>query len=270
MINWLDRVKTITNGQINKSLGQNFLINYEIIRNILKSVTFHSHVLEIGAGMGILSWGIIEFLTPGSFFTIVEKDQRFVDQLEILLRPWAQERSINLTIIHGDGLEYMPSEPVQVISNIPYNIASLLFYHWLSHSHKFCSLVIMIQKEMAEKLTKNYKNNPNYSHLSVLIQGLGTVKTIMTLAPSSFIPQPKVYSQVIYYNNQINDSWIVNNLIKLLNESFSFPRKQLHNNIKTMEFKWVMINQGWEKLRPENLSPQQYIQWIKLLGNGSM
>jgi 16S rRNA (adenine1518-N6/adenine1519-N6)-dimethyltransferase len=260
-IHWGSIVATITKNFPKKALGQNFLINYSIIENILKKITLMDNILEIGPGSGILSYGILNHLKPGNALTLVEKDGDFIDHLKQLLEPLAAARQVDLTIINGNGLTYIPEKPVQVIANIPYNISSQLFYHWLQNPSVFPQLVVMVQREFGEKLWKNYKINKNYSTLTVLAQGLGTVKKIMDLAPTSFKPAPSVHSQVIYYENIHQDPIAVNRFIPLINEAFSHPRKQLKNNIPGPFNRDYMEKNQWSLLRPENLSPQQYWKW---------
>ena len=118
----------------------------------------------------------------------------------------------------------------------------------------------MIQKEFAEKLWVNFKKNNKYGQLSVVAQGIGSIKKIMDLSPLSFNPAPKVHSQVIYYENLMDLN--MKGFMDLLNEAFSNPRKQLKNNIKTSKFLESM-DVNWLMERPENLSPQQYVGWFK-------
>ena len=256
-INWNNIIYNITKNSPKKHLGQNFLTNYEIIKNILKSVQLHDNILEIGPGSGILSYGILEFMAPGGSLTLIEKDKNFIEPLELLLEPLAQKKSIDLKIIQGDGLLYESSTPVQVISNIPYNLSSNLFYKWLSNPEIYPSLVIMVQKEFGEKLWKNPHNN-----LGFLCQSLGSIKKIMDLKASNFKPIPSVDSQVIYYINAINDKNFVKNLKELLNEIFSHPRKQLKNNIISEKFKNFMEINHYNHLRPENLNPNDCRNWV--------
>jgi 16S rRNA (adenine1518-N6/adenine1519-N6)-dimethyltransferase len=262
-IHWASVVGTITKNFPKKALGQNFLINYSIIETILKKIDLMDNVLEIGPGSGILSYGIINHLQRGSCLTLVEKDSDFIGHLKELLEPLAASKGVHLTIINGDGLWYLPEKPVQVIANIPYNISSQLFYHWLQKPLLFPQLVIMVQKEFGEKLWQNYKINNNYSTLTVLAQGLGSVSKIMDLAPTSFKPAPSVHSQVIYYKN-IHHGPTMEQLVPLINQAFSHPRKQLKNNIKDKKFIAVMENNGWSSLRPDGLSPQNYWNWALL------
>jgi 16S rRNA (adenine1518-N6/adenine1519-N6)-dimethyltransferase len=261
-IQWSKIIAQITKNHPNGHLGQNFLTNYSIVESILQKVSLEDNVLEIGPGSGILSYGLLMNLKKGSSLTLVEKDKNFIDHLNDFLHPIATERSINLTIINGDGLEYIPSKPVQVIANIPYNISSQLFFLWLKKPQLFSSLVVMVQKEFGEKLWKNYKINKKYSTLSVLAQGLGTIEKIMDLSPASFYPAPSVYSQVIYYKTKPIEDLSIHNLLMLLNESFSCPRKQLKNNVQSPMFLDFMATNQWGSLRPENISPLEYIQWV--------
>ena len=263
-IHWASIVATITKNFPKKALGQNFLINYQIIENILKKIDLMDNVLEIGPGSGILSYGILDHLKPGNCLTLVEKDGDFIEHLNNLLMPVAAAQGIHLNIINGDGLTYIPEKPVQVISNIPYNLSSQLFYHWFQRPQLFPQLVIMVQKEFGEKLWQNYQINKTYSTLTALAQGLGSIEKIMDLAPTSFKPAPSVHSQVIYYKNSHNDGPQVQKFHQLINEAFSHPRKQLKNNIQQECFKKIMENKGWSLLRPENISPLDYWNWAIL------
>lgn len=266
-IDWSSIVKKITNNQSKKTLGQNFLINYNIIENLLNKISLGNNILEIGPGSGILSYGILEKLSPNSCLTLIEKDKKFIDHLEHLLRPVAEKKNINLKIIHGDGLLYIPDTPVEVISNIPYNISSLLFYHWLSYPHLFLSLTIMIQKEFGQKLYENYLINKKYSQLTVLIQASGSIKKIMDLSPQCFTPAPSVHSVVIHYKNNNISLDILKILKHLTYEAFQDPRKQLKNNIKNPIYQLYFSIEDYKLLRPEKISPIQYYNWALWIKN---
>lgn len=256
-MDWKNIVETITHQGINKSLGQNFLINETIIDHILDKIIIYNNVVEIGPGSGILSYGILKRLKKGDRLVLIEKDGKFINHLNKLLMPLARKKSINLTIIEGDGLEYVSQDSYQVISNIPYNISSNFFYNHLKNPH--CdSLIIMVQKEFAEKIY----SKTSYGLLGMIAQARGSVKSIMTLSPQSFHPAPSVYSQVIYYQSQWNNGPLLKSLWEIGNKSFSKPNKQLKNNINENYSHWLIENNK-SHLRCQNLSPKDYLDWAQ-------
>jgi 16S rRNA (adenine1518-N6/adenine1519-N6)-dimethyltransferase len=257
-INWKMLIHHITNKWQKKSMGQCFLMNYSIVETILNRIVIGNNILEIGPGSGILSHCILSKMAPGGNLTLVEKDSRFIEHLHKLLVPIAQQKNITLNIIEGDALEYVVTKPTEIISNIPYNLSSVLLYGWLKNNINCYSITVMLQKEVAEKLYQPHSCNKNYGTLSVLAQATGKVKKIMDLSPFSFFPAPKVFSQVINYKSYGMLAQEIQELIPIINQAFHNPRKKIINNLTDPLREEVLKSMKIANLRPEEISAEKY------------
>ena len=183
-----------------KSLGQNFLLDLNLTGRIaraagpLAGVT----VVEIGPGPGGLTRAL---LAEGAGHVIaIERDTRAIAALEEV----AAHVPGRLTVIEGDALEFDLSTvnaegPLRIVANLPYNIATVLLTGWLEIEPwppRYDRLVLMFQREVAERLVAQ-PDNKAYGRLSVLTQWRTSAKILFDIAPSAFVPPPKVTSSVV-------------------------------------------------------------------------
>src|SRR3954462_11211644 len=183
-----------------KSLGQNFLLDLNLTGRIaraagpLDGVT----VIEIGPGPGGLTRAL---LTEGARRVIaVERDQRAIAALEEI----AAHYPGRLTIVAGDALEFEPTphrdgSPARIVANLPYNIATALLVSWLTTEPWppwYDRLVLMFQREVAERIVAQ-PGSKTYGRLSVLAGWRTEAKILFDIAPSAFVPPPKVTSSVV-------------------------------------------------------------------------
>jgi len=170
-----------------KSLGQNFLMDQNILRKEAKLLNpKHKTVLEIGPGDGRLSEKILE-LEPERLFAI-EKDQRMAELLS------EKFHGKNVTLIEGDALEVDWPEVDLVIGNIPYYITSPIIFKLAKQT--FAHAVLIVQKEFAQKMVAN-PGHKNYGRLSVTAQLAFDVRLIQIVPRHLFRPIPKVDSAMI-------------------------------------------------------------------------
>ena len=220
-----------------KSLGQNFLIDNNILNKIIKlTEIYNNHIVEIGPGTGNLTKKITE-QKPKSLI-LIEKDQR----LNISLH---NELSISgsLKIFNEDILKFDLEKKIKrnsiIIGNLPYNISSQIliklikFRKWLP---KYKKLILMFQKEVADKILAKY-NTSNYGRLSIITAARLKITNRFNISPNSFYPVPKVKSTVLVFEPIVNKDFKVQNienLEKITHIFFSRKRK--------------MINKGFGKL----------------------
>ena len=184
-----------------RSLGQHFLLNPRITAQIaatagdLKGRT----VIEVGPGPGGLTRALLA--AGASPLIAIERDHRCVEALRDLVT--ASEN--RLTVVPDDAIEadeaalaaaHGGALPMIIVANLPYNIATVLILKWLSHPGMFKDIVIMVQKEVAERLAAPPRTS-SYGRLSVMVQWRATVDMLFDLAPGAFTPPPKVTSTVI-------------------------------------------------------------------------
>ena len=244
-----------------KSLGQNFLIDEKILNQIVSCVKIENKsILEIGPGTGNLTKYILN--KKPKELTIIEKDNYLASNLK-------EQFKENLNIINNDVLNVDESslfkEKVIVFGNLPYNISTEILSKWiinLKSDFWFENLVLMFQKEVADRIIANY-NNSNYGRLSILANWKLIIKKICDIKPSSFSPRPKIDSSLLLFVPRENFYKLKNpkNLEKITRIFFNNRRKmikkpfnQIFNGNKEILNK-LKINLN---LRPQNLNFETY------------
>ncbi len=206
-----------------KSLGQNFLIDGNILRFIVEASEIKSGqpVLEVGPGLGVLSQALLE---TGAQLTVIEKDER--------LRPVLEEHfgSTNLRLIFGDALKVdLTDFPPQslFVSNLPYYISTAILSHVLM-SGRFAQLTVLVQSEVAERITAKV-GEANYGYLSALIACYGTSERLREVSKKAFYPEPQVSSSIV----RIRTSGEAPSakLLQLLEIVLHHRRKTVRNNL---------------------------------------
>ena len=181
-----------------KSLGQNFLIDKNIIDKIINTATIENKcILEIGPGTGNLTSSILK-KNPKKLY-VVEKD----DYLSKLLDDQFKDK---LTIINKDVLKIdekkLSNEKLTVFGNLPYNISTEILSKWILNLSKnnfwFKSLSLMFQKEVADRIIAKF-NTSNYGRLTVLANWKLDIIKICDIKPTSFSPKPKVQSSLLFF-----------------------------------------------------------------------
>jgi 16S rRNA (adenine1518-N6/adenine1519-N6)-dimethyltransferase len=249
-----------------KSLGQNFIIDQNVLEQIVDTVEIaNKEVLEIGPGSGNLTTFILK-KGPKKIYTI-EKD----DDLVLLLKDkFANE----ITIINNDVLKIsedkISSKKLTVFGNLPYNISTEILSKWIINLNKnswFEKLVLMFQKEVAERIIAE-SNTSKYGRLSILSNWKLDIEKIMEIKPQSFSPRPKVDSTLLLFTpkKKFFELKEAKNLEMITRIFFSQRRKmlkkpfnQVFNNAKVVAEKFdINLN-----LRPQNLSPDMYFKLVE-------
>ena len=178
-----------------KKLGQNFLINKKILQKISSLKDFkNQEVVEIGPGKGYLTEFIIK--KKPSKLILIEKDKT----LNAILSDLIKNKDTVIKLIIGDALKIainkLSEKKIILIGNLPYNIATTLILNWLKYINSFKSILVMVQKEVALRLSAEERTK-HYGRISVLIQVVADVRVKFDVTPESFFPKPKVYSSII-------------------------------------------------------------------------
>ena len=178
-----------------KSLGQNFLKSKKALEAIVLAgeISENDTVLEIGPGQGALTEKLLE---TGAKIIAVEKDDRLI---EFLKEKFSKEiTSEKFEIIHGDILEidldFLKNKSYKLIANIPYYITGLIFRKFLSGNIQPEKIVILVQKEIADRIIAR---DGKESLLSLSVKVYGTPKKIMKVEKENFSPKPKVDSAIL-------------------------------------------------------------------------
>jgi len=221
-----------------KSLGQNFIIDTNILSNIVDSgnVDEHTVVIEIGPGIGALTEQIAKKAKHVYGFEI---DSRLVSVLDDTLSDYE-----NVTIVEQDILEVdlnnfqnqygIENEKVVVIANLPYYITTPIIMRLLESQLNIDVMVFMMQKEVARRISAN-PNTKEYGSLSIAIQYFVEAKTLFSVPKTVFMPQPNVDSAIIRLTKkEIQDIEVKDEryLFQVTRSAFKQRRKTLWNNLK--------------------------------------
>lgn len=251
-----------------KSLGQNFLLDTNITDKIVRSCLraqeladfSSSHVYEVGPGPGGLTRAILK-ANPQKL-TVVEMDSRCIRIMQELQDAVGEK----LEIFEGDALNFDfatdTSSPCHIISNLPYNISVPLLINWLKEMQCFCSLTLMFQKEVAERIMAPV-GNKSYGRISVLAQLVCNVERLFDLNPSCFVPAPKIWSSVLLFKakQQHISATDICKLEKITSLAFGQRRKMIRQSLKTLPDLENLCQKAQIDLtlRAENITPQQYL-----------
>jgi len=248
-----------------KRLGQNFLIDPNIVRKIvaLAEIASNDHVLEIGPGRGVLTEVLCK--TAGHV-TAVEIDPR--------LHAYLAERQTefpNLTLVLDDALVYpVESLPVGtiVVANLPYYISTPLLFRLLDQRDRFPRLVLMLQNEVADRLVAK-PGSSDYGVLSVMAQYAAEITKAFRVSAQCFRPRPEVGSAVVLLRTRARRELSPEEEPKFasfVKAAFAHRRKTLVNSLKDEGYDQSRISGALERLalspsvRAEVLSLEQLIQ----------
>jgi 16S rRNA (adenine1518-N6/adenine1519-N6)-dimethyltransferase len=252
-----------------RTKGQNFLINEKIYDEIVSAAGVNSQdtILEVGPGLGFLTAKLAKVAKK---VIAVELDDKLASFLQIGLDSQDVE---NVEIVNQDILKFNPEvlEPnYKVVANLPYNITSIFLRTFLNHNNRPQSLVLMLQKEVAERLAAK---PGDMSMLALSVQFFGDVEIIREVKAGNFWPEPKVDSAVVRLilkdENHSSISRVQEKaFFRMAKIGFSAKRKMLKNNlaaglqIENSEAEKIITSVGLDaRTRAEDLSVEQ---WQKL------
>ena len=249
-----------------KSLGQNFLIDKDIIDKIVNILELkNKNILEIGPGTGNLTEGILK-KSPKKFL-VVEKD----DNLARLLREKFKDKIevINKDILRIDE-NSLSDQTLTVFGNLPYNISTEILCKWILNLKEkiwFNALILMFQKEVADRIVAEV-NSSKYGRLTILTEWKLNVKKIMDINPECFYPKPKVKSSVLYFEPKNNFFNFKNskNLEKVTDIFFQNKRKMIKKpiNILFEDARKIIKKLNLdENCRPQNLDSKTFFKISK-------
>lgn len=240
LINPQETIKIIQNNdfKFQKRFGQNFLIDENVLSNIISSsnITKDDCVLEIGPGIGTMTQALAE---AAGHLIAVEIDANLIPILNETLKEYS-----NVTIIHSDVLKldlndiistYNGGRPIKVVANLPYYITTpIIMGLFESHAPLF-SITVMVQKEVADRMQSS-PGTKDYGALSLAVQYYSEPSIIQIVPPNCFIPRPNVASAVIrlarYDESPVkvkNDNW----MFKIIKAAFGQRRKTLLNALSS-------------------------------------
>ena len=258
-----------------KSLGQNFLIDENIARKIVRTADVQKSdiVWEIGPGSGFLTKILIEKCKRLYAFEIDNEWSSYLQK---------QYEKTGITLVNADILnvdfnQYFEGEKVKIVSNLPYQITSPVLFKILDNREIFSSITIMIQDEVADRLCAS-SGNKEYGKLSIKLQLYFAIHKKFIVPPHVFRPQPKVRSAVVQLFPRQDVPEILNEkqLWSLIDAVFNQRRKMLRKSLKSFlpgrEYEILSKSSIDLTRRPEELSIQEFVELsntLKTMKEGS-
>ncbi|WP_370739043.1 16S rRNA (adenine(1518)-N(6)/adenine(1519)-N(6))-dimethyltransferase RsmA [Paenibacillus aquistagni] len=253
-----------------KSLGQNFLIDMNIMRRIVDAAELDEHTgaLEIGPGIGALTEQLAK---KASRVTAVEIDNRLIPILHEVMEPYP-----NVSVVHGDVLKvdlhalfqdrFQEVERVSVVANLPYYVTTPIMMKLLEERLPLKNIVVMIQKEVAERMAAS-PGGKEYGSLSVAVQYYCEPEIVCTVPHTVFIPQPNVESAVIRLKVREEPPVRVSDealFFEVVQASFAQRRKTLWNNLKARYNQLMGTEALQEALEEAQIEPSRRGETLSL------
>ena len=250
-----------------KSLGQNFLIDENVLNKIVSLIKIENKsILEIGPGTGNLTSYILK--NNPKKLIVIEKDKELI----IFLKKKFEEK---IEIINEDILKIneknLDKEKLIVFGNLPYNISTEILTKWILNLKNkifwFDSLILMFQKEVADRIISNF-NSSKYGRLSILANWKLDVEKVFDISPNCFYPKPKVESSLLFFRPKKIFYQFENprNLEKVTRVFFNQRRKKLKKpfNLLFKDNTNILNNLKIDlNLRPQNLNHDIYYELTK-------
>ncbi len=253
------------NFKFKKKFGQNFIKDKNIVSNMCKlsGISDDSLIIEVGPGKGILTSELAKYGNVLSY----EIDTSLKDYLDDKFKSYE-----NVNIIYDDfmnrdiesdikGYNY---KNIYFVSNVPYYITTPILMKVINSNIMISKIVIMVQKEVAERFTSK-PGSRHYSSISVYLNYLYNSKIIMNVSRNSFYPVPNVDSAVILFTRKEKPLYVNDYAFfeKLVRDSFQFKRKTLRNNLKGYDLdkiSEVLKKYGFDlSVRAEELSVDIFV-----------
>lgn len=262
------------NFSFSKSLGQNFLIDGNIVKNIVEKsgITKDDIVLEIGPGFGTLTE---ELALNAKKVISIEKDHRLMEVLDYTLQNYDNVKIINEDFLKADlekiFMEEAEGQKLKVVANLPYYITTPILERIIENKKYFSTISVMVQEEVARRVVAS-PNNKDYGSLTLYLEYNCESEILMKVPRTVFMPSPNVDSAILYLelvdrDLDVNEDY----LFKFIRSGFTKRRKNIMNSLSTgfvdvskEELKEILSSLELSgNLRAENLSLEDYINITK-------
>lgn len=248
-----------------KQLGQHFLTDLRIARQIVDALDYAGNAVEVGPGMGVLSQYLLR--RPELEMRLVEVDRESVEYL-VGAFPGIEGRVMHADFLRTDADAYFgPGTPFAVIGNFPYNISSQIFFRILDSRDRVPMVVCMLQREVAQRLTSG-PGTRDYGILSVFLQAYYDAEYLFTVDEGVFSPPPKVKSGVIRLRrNGVAalgcDEGLFRRVVK---STFGQRRKTIWNGLKSLGLDLSALQDvPLVRLRPEQLGVWEFVELTNMV-----
>ena len=241
---------------IRKKWGQNFLIDKNIIKNIIKIInpSINDFIIEIGPGKGALTVPLSKKV----------KDIIAVEIDPLLINFLITKKISNLTLLNKDILEWnhnkinFKNKTVKIIGNLPYYITSPIIFKFLKNDY-WTEMIIMVQKEVAKRIISKC-NCKDYSRISVVCQSFFDIDYELEVSHNSFHPRPKVNSALLKFKRKKNN-FNIDEYTLFIKRCFAKKRKTMKNNLK--DYLDVSIIEDYINKRAQQISVEEFMNLFK-------
>ena len=240
-----------------KRFGQHFLHDRGVIQKIVDAIAPQpaDHIVEIGPGEGALTRALLERIPH---LHAIEIDRDLAAQLQEEFPP---ER---LSVVRADALSFdfggLP-QGSRIVGNLPYNISTPILFHLARWANRLRDLHFMLQLEVVDRMVAAH-STPAYGRLSVMLQTRFRMKRLFRVPPGAFTPPPKVESAIVRLEPRADNplgALEPQQFERLVAGAFSARRKTLRNALRLEPVDFTVLKLD-PKLRPENLSPEDYVR----------
>lgn len=262
------------NFSFSKSLGQNFLIDGNIVKNIVEKsgITKDDIVLEIGPGFGTLTE---ELALNAKKVISIEKDHRLMEVLDYTLQNYDNVKIINEDFLKTDlekiFMEEAEGQKLKVVANLPYYITTPILERIIENKKYFSTISVMVQEEVARRVVAS-PNNKDYGSLTLYLEYNCESEILMKVPRTVFMPSPNVDSAILYLKLVDRDFGVDEDyLFRFIRSGFTKRRKNIMNSLSTgfvdvskAQLKEILSSLELSgNLRAENLSLEDYINITK-------
>ncbi len=215
-----------------RRMGQNFLVDRDILAGIVAAAGVRpgETVIEVGPGLGILTAALAEAVGGAGRVVAVELDKRLAEYLQT-----AYAATPQVTILQQDILRTTPGDlvgaaPYVVVANLPYQITSAAFRHFLETVHPPERMTLLVQREVAQRIVAA---PPEMSILAIAVQFFAAPRIVLDVPPEAFVPRPQVQSVILNLDVVVPplppERW--RGFFSLVQAGFGAKRKQIHNSL---------------------------------------
>jgi 16S rRNA (adenine1518-N6/adenine1519-N6)-dimethyltransferase len=248
-----------------KRFGQNFLVDQNIIADIVRAICPEAddNMVEIGPGLGALTRPLLKQL---NLLHVVEIDRDIIARLKT---DYPQDK---IVIHEGDALKFdfaTLGAPLRIVGNLPYNISSPLLFHFSDYAERITDMHFMLQNEVVERMVAE-PSTPEYGRLSVMLQYRFYMEKLIDVPPQSFRPAPKVDSAIVRMIPLPQKDIVVDDEVlyaQVVAAAFGQRRKTLRNTLKAYLAEEDFAQLGIDaQLRAENLGYLEFARMANWVG----
>jgi 16S rRNA (adenine1518-N6/adenine1519-N6)-dimethyltransferase len=252
-----------------KRFGQNFLVSHSVVEKILQAVQpgKDDHIIEIGPGKGAITG---KLLSSALRLDLIEIDR---DLVELLGQKFGTAVNIHSAdVLKIDLASLWLDRQLRIVGNLPYNISTPLLFKLMMRTDLIKDMYFMLQREVVDRLV-SVPSTSAYGRLGIMAQYHCRIEKCFDVPPSAFSPAPRVQSALVRLVPYAEPPCPVDDeelLRRVVTTAFSQRRKTLRNALKPMLDEETMQDAGIDsRLRPENISLEQYVQLANLMTSAS-